>query len=203
MCSWTLLTFSNMSHTLKLQILKNEKNYCLHFYIYHYKLLNTSLKTTFLVVLSLFPSSLSINIFNPFLSLTLDKATYNWPWLKTGFGRYKPTFENDCPWLLFMVIAKQTITGNCLRYILNGNLVFDSVSSISGMNTLLPVCVPVMISASITWLPNCVTRSLIPLHSPNDWSIFLTRITGTSTFSLISWFGTPEYRCVCIYIYHV
>jgi len=66
------------------------------------------------VVIQLLSSSVN-KIFNPFLDVTLETATYSWPCEKTGWGRYIPTFCSDCPWLLFIVIANDTEIGNCLR----------------------------------------------------------------------------------------
>eukprot|EP00955_Chlamydomonas_euryale_P080380 363418-Chlamydomonas_euryale.AAC.4 len=42
-------------------------------------------------------------------------ATHNYPCEKQGTGRYMPTSEKVCPWLLFIVIAKAGRTGNCKR----------------------------------------------------------------------------------------
>ena len=40
--------------------------------------------------------------------MTLDIATYNWPWLKTSYGKNKPTLFKNWLWLLFIVIANDT-----------------------------------------------------------------------------------------------
>ena len=32
-----------------------------------------------------------------YLDWTLDKATYNWPWVNTGLGKYNPIFEMVWP----------------------------------------------------------------------------------------------------------
>jgi len=47
-------------------------------------------------------SSSKINIFNPFLVVTLDMTTYNCPCVITGRGKYNPTLDNDWPWLFFI-----------------------------------------------------------------------------------------------------
>ena len=99
--------------------LKNDKSQT--WYVNSYRLSKTSGKTTLIVELHGFPSSSKISIFNPFLVVTLDTATYNCPCVNTGWGRYNPTFDNDCSRLLFIVIAKHNDIGNCLLENLNGN----------------------------------------------------------------------------------
>ena len=63
-----------------------------------------------------------INIFSPSLDVTLEIATCNCQWENTGVGRYTPTCLSDCPWLLLIVIANDTVKGNCLRWNLKGIL---------------------------------------------------------------------------------
>ena len=159
--------------------------------MYH-KLRNNSLYTMFFVLLLILHSSSIINIFKHCLLFTLDKATYNWPWVKTGCLKNKPTFDNDCPWLLFMVMEKHTEIGNCLLWNLYGILLFVGVKDILGINVRLPILLPDMIYASITRFPKDNTRNLVPLHNPDFWSIFLNNITGTPTFSTILWFGKSD-----------
>ena len=132
----------------------------------------TSLYTIFFVSDFFSVSSLMMRNFRPFLLVTLDTATYNFPWLKKGFGKYTPTCFNDCPWLLFIVIAKHTEIGNCHLFKMNGH--FESLGDnvILGMNTCLPILVPVMISASITHVANHVIMSLVPLQRPSFWFKF-------------------------------
>lgn len=50
---------------------------------------------------------------------------------------------------------------------------------------------PEIIFASITWLPNVLTRSLVPLQKPIFESIFVSNITGTLTFNTNLWIGKP------------
>ena len=85
--------------------------------------------------------------FNPSLFLTLDNATYNWPCVKTGSLKNNPTFESDWPWLLFMVIAKHTASGNCRRWKVKGILLSEGVNDILGINVRVPILLPDMISA--------------------------------------------------------
>lgn len=42
---------------------------------------------------------------------TLQKATYSYPWLKTGLSKYSPTLSNVWPCALFTVMAKANCTG--------------------------------------------------------------------------------------------
>lgn len=60
------------------------------------------------------------------------------------------------------------------------------------MNTLVSALFPVITVAAIVLFPRCVTVSLVPLHSPLAWSMFLISITGHLTFSFNRWFGIPE-----------
>jgi hypothetical protein len=57
---------------------------------------------------------------------------------------------------------------------------------------MLPIFIPDMIFASRTWLAILVIISLVPLHNPIDWSIFLISMIGFPTFSLSLWPGRPE-----------
>jgi len=50
-----------------------------------------------------------------------------------------------------------------------------------GMKTYLPVFLPVMISASISWLPRLITRSLVPFNNPLGGSKFLISVLGADT----------------------
>ena len=43
------------------------------------------------IEVTMLPSSIIINIFKPFLVVTLDIAIYNYSWLKTSLERYKLT----------------------------------------------------------------------------------------------------------------
>lgn len=55
-----------------------------------------------------------------------------------------------------------------------------------------PMFFPYMFFAWITWCVNLITISLIPLHNPSRWSIFLRSIIGVSIFNLILWLGSPK-----------
>ena len=63
-----------------------------------------------------------------------------------------PTLLKVCPCDLLIVIANARRTGNCRRFKIKGNLLSDAVSVMRGINTRLPICDPVMISASMTLL---------------------------------------------------
>jgi hypothetical protein len=60
----------------------------------------------------------------------------------------------DCPWLLFIAIAKHTEIGYCLLFSKNGH--GDSVGDmiILGIYTLSPTRVPVIIWASMNLFPS-------------------------------------------------
>ena len=88
---------------------------------------STSLYTTFVVVLERLPSSSQTTTFNPRLLFTLERATYSCPCVNTGRGKYKPTLESDCPWLLLIVMAKETDIGYCFLTILRGKRLSDEV----------------------------------------------------------------------------
>jgi len=47
-----------------------------------------------------------------FLEVTLEIATYNWPYENIGVERYTPTCLSDYPWLLLMVIATLILIEN-------------------------------------------------------------------------------------------
>ena len=51
---------------------------------------------------------------------------------------------------------------------------------------------PEITFASITWFASLVTMSLVPLHKPSDWSIFLSSIICVPILSFILWLGSPE-----------
>jgi len=57
------------------------------------------------------------------------------------------------------------------------------------MNTLVPSLFPVITVAAIVLFPRCVTFSLVPLHSPLAWSMFLISRTWNLTLSFNRWFG--------------
>lgn len=48
-----------------------------------------------------------------------DTATYNCPCVNTGIRKSTPTTSSDCPRALFIVIAKHSRIGNCLRARIN------------------------------------------------------------------------------------
>jgi len=142
------------------------------------------------------PCSSINNIFNPFLEVTPNIATYNWPWENTDYGRYTPTWLRDYPWLLLMVMANKTNNKNCRRWKLKRMLLSDGINDNHGMKTLWPICLPDITCASGTYAPIFVMTSRVPLHSPNVWSIFLKSITETPTFNFSLWFRSLEAKMV-------
>ncbi|XBI32719.1 hypothetical protein VPH35_056134 [Triticum aestivum] len=91
-----------------------------------------------------------------------------------------------------MVRAKLSLTGNCFLLNLNGNISSsDGQRGIRGRNTLLPACWPSTISASIAFLMNPRTISLVPLHNPLAGSMFRNNIIGKLIFNLRIWGGRP------------
>ena len=129
----------------------------------------------------------------PFQFVTLDTATYNWPWLNTGSGKCTPTLWNVYPWLLLIVIAKHKFTGNGRPFNVKCNFVSDRGISTRGIMTLCPLFVLVATSVWMTLLPNQVTMSLVPLHIPLVSFICLSNIIGQPTFSHSSWLGILGY----------
>lgn len=103
-----------------------------------------------------------------------------------------PTCLSDCPWLLLMVIAKQTDIGNCRRWNLKGILVSDGSNESLGIKTFSPILLPVITFPSSTYLPIFVIINLVPLQRPVVGSKFLISITGTPTFNRILWSGSPK-----------
>jgi len=132
-----------------------------------------------------------IRTFSPFLFVTLDNATYNWPWQNTCLDKYMPTLLRDWPWLLLIVIAKQTDRGYCLLFSTNGHFESFGDMTILGMYTFSPTWVPVIIFASMYLFPSWVIVIRVPLHRPADWLMFRRSTTGMPTLSLSSWFGIP------------
>ena len=126
----------------------------------------------FLTTSSSLLSSSSIITSSPSLFVTLEKATYNCPCVKTCLGRYSPTLFRDCPWLLLIVIAKQTNIWYFLLFRTNGNV--DLVGEMTTLAIydflphvfqLLSVCFDES-SAKLTIV------ILVPLHNPALWLIY-------------------------------
>ncbi|KAM3212539.1 hypothetical protein ACQJBY_065541 [Aegilops geniculata] len=108
----------------------------------------------FLTTSSSLLSSSSTATRSPSLFVTLEKAMYNCPYVKTCLGRYSPTLIRDWPWILVIVIAKQIDIGYFLLFRINGHT--DSVGdmTILGIYTFSPTCVPVIICALMNLLPS-------------------------------------------------
>ena len=125
------------------------------------------------------------------IDLTRENATYNWPWVKTGFSKRTPTLSKVCPCDLLMVIAKHNRTGNCSRRIVKGNISPVDSNLILGMRAICPKKDPVKISHFKIVEEISSTRSRVPLQSPFLVSRFLSNITITPTFSNSLWGGKP------------
>jgi len=83
-------------------------------------------------------------------NLTLDNATYNCPWQKTGLGSNKQIFSNVCLWDLFIVMAKVKRIGNCLRLNLKGMLLSEGIRGSLGIKTVSVFSESILL-ASITF----------------------------------------------------
>ena len=86
--------------------------------------------------LELSSSSPRQTIMADFLRMGL-KATYSWPCVKRGRGRYSSTMSNVCPWALLMVIAKHGLMGNCFLTITKGKSESRRWKGILGRNTVV------------------------------------------------------------------
>ena len=155
--------------------------------------LNTSLYTTFFVILHNCSSSSKINILRQFLNVTRDTTTYNWSCVKTGRGKKKPTWDTDCPWLLFMVMAKHKVVGNWLLSNLNGYPGSERIKSILIIYILSPTCVPKIAVTPIWFSTNSLMNKRVSFHRPWSWYVFRSNITGAPTFKICLWFEIPEH----------
>ena len=118
-----------------------------------------------------------------FTDLTLEKATYNCPCVKTLFNKYKPAKSRVWPWLLFIVMAKAGFIGNWILTISIGKLLSDGIKESFESKCLSPFRFPVLISTSIKCVPNRVIFIRVPLHKPYLGLMFLNKITGWNNFS--------------------
>ena len=93
-----------------------------------------------------------------------------------------PTKSNVCPCALFVDIAKQGLTGNCLLLNVNGKSVSDGAMVILGNRTHFPLQTPLAISASKT-SPSFKIISRVPFRNPFPGPAlrFLNRLTGAPT----------------------
>lgn len=108
---------------------------------------NISLYVIFWIVFMVSKFSFKNKTYNPFLKVTLDRAMYSYPYLKTCLGRYKPSSFKDYSWLLLIVITKQTANGNYFLSTLDGHLLSLLVITILGIQTRSPIWAPEIILA--------------------------------------------------------
>ena len=111
--------------------------------------------------------------FVEFWETPLDKATYNWPCLKTCRGRKIPTLGMICPCDLFMVITKLSLTGN--YFLLSTKRSFELTfvfNLIMGKNALFPALFSVRISTSNIFLNKPRHNNRVSLHRPYPGSMF-------------------------------
>jgi hypothetical protein len=122
----------------------------------------------------------------------LNKATYNCPCEKTGFGIYTPTVGNVWPYALLIVIAKLKRTGNCFLLNFKGSdKSLDGDNGILGMKSLSRACVPLTISSSNICLLTALTTKQVPLHKPQRGSRLWRRIRRQLILILSSCGGKP------------
>ena len=91
---------------------------------------------------------------------------------------------------LLIVIAYDTIKGNCRRWNLN---------NILDINTLSPTLCLFKTYSTKIWSPNreIIKRVPVPLHSLLERSIFLNTIAEILIFNNSSWLGVHEYFYSC------
>lgn len=136
------------------------------------------------------PPDLQTKIFTPKQFVPREITTYNWLWLKIGFCKNSPTFDNDCPWLFLMVMVYDTISENCLHWNLKGNLGSNGVSDNLGIQNFSPAFWPVMTIASNMWFPSRIMTNLVSLHNPFDAT--LPRMWMRMLFAWRFWWNKQE-----------
>jgi hypothetical protein len=75
---------------------------------------------------------------------TLNQLTQSCPCTKHGFHRLQPNIFIDCPWDLWIITVKQSLTRIWILFSVNGHS--DGIISILWTNTFCPVTRPVMTS---------------------------------------------------------
>lgn len=93
---------------------------------------------------------------------TLYPLSCNCPCEMISAQRSTPTYSNVWPWALFILIAKEALTGNwsCLKE--NGNS--EGIMGILGINAISPFAGPVRTTSSITLFHKDFICYLVPLH---------------------------------------
>lgn len=128
---------------------------------------NTYVSTIFCVYERLLESSHFRNTWRPLEDITRNAAKYSWIWQTRAFGKYKPTWLKVWPWLLLIVMAKHTCTGNWGRDRSKQGWVSDGTISVCGIKHRALTFRPDKILASITLRHNFVTTSLVLYHYSN------------------------------------
>src|ERR1700755_3294998 len=82
-----------------------------------------------------------------------------------------------------MVMAKQSLTGNCFLVNLKEFSSSEGWLGTLGIKTVSPACCPVISLTSKTLLLYLVKIPLLPLQTPCDWCKFFRIITGHPAFS--------------------
>ena len=83
-----------------------------------------------------------------------------------GVGQVDVANSRVCPCALLMVMAKAARTGNWRRCSVNGSVLSEDCMRMCGMNTLLPACLPVLISQSSTLRCMTLASRRVPLAMP-------------------------------------
>ena len=94
--------------------------------------------------------------------LPLENATYTCPWAKAGMRRSIPTVENDWPWDLLIIIAKDKAKGNWWRWRWNGSCRSAEISLMRGIRQVFPSSN----TTSTTLVETRLTIPLVPLQIP-------------------------------------
>ena len=93
-------------------------------------ILSGSNTSGYIILVVAAPPSRGSNSESPHISVTLDSAIYNYPWVKTSICKLILIKLKDCLCDLFTVIAKYSQVGNCLLLTINGSFPSIKVSLI-------------------------------------------------------------------------
>jgi len=126
-----------------------------------------------------------------FTRVARDKATYNWPWVKTGSGKKMSTIFMVWPCTLLIVIANVNCKGNWRLCRVNGHFKRFVVMVMRGMLTIFPACASPMNYATINLRARREMIRWVPLQSPEVALRFLSNITWTPTLRARQCGGIP------------